>query len=282
MRPLPERCLVVAGKTSRRAAFSSTKDLRIGDKAHVGRNVVVADFLRAHAGHCSCAVANEDAIPTPRVCVRERSQQALVSVDACEQESLLSAFAQPFVHGEFWAPEPAHARLVEAHVVLCNVLLQWVVDVSVPRACEEATLSALFFRKRSSQANVPSAALFVRHALVEATGDGWRHDLEVVIRDSPVQPADLNTLLPALVEDLFQRLDGLDALAVVVEVGVDKVVLHVDHDKQGAFGINQDTAVVADAIVGVEGDLALAAAREIEAFGLGVVEPLIVTAWVVG
>jgi hypothetical protein len=58
--------------------------------------------------------------------------------------------------------------------------------------------------------------------------------------------------------------------------------LHVDNDKQGGVGVNQDTAVVADAIVGVEGDLALAAAREIEAFGLGIVEPLIVTAWVVG
>jgi hypothetical protein len=58
--------------------------------------------------------------------------------------------------------------------------------------------------------------------------------------------------------------------------------LHVDDDKQGAVGINQDTSVVADAIVGVEGNLALAAAREIEAFGLGIVEPLVVTAWVVG
>jgi hypothetical protein len=51
---------------------------------------------------------------------------------------------------------------------------------------------------------------------------------------------------------------------------VDKVVLHVD----------QNAAVVADAIVGVESDLALAAAGQIEALGLGVVEPLVVAAWV--
>jgi hypothetical protein len=57
--------------------------------------------------------------------------------------------------------------------------------------------------------------------------------------------------------------------------------LHVDNDKQGGVGVNQDTAVVADAIVGVEGDLALAAARKIEAFGFRVVEPLVVSAWLV-
>jgi hypothetical protein len=183
------------------------------------------------------------------------------------------------VHGQLRAPKTAHARLVEANIVLCNVLLQRVVDVGVPRASEQATLSALLFRKRGAQADVPSAALFVRPAFVEATGDGRRHNLQVVVRDAPVQPADLDAFLPALLDDLDERLDGLDALAVVVEDGVDKVVLHVDNDKQGGVGINQDTAVVADAIVGVEGDLALAAAREIEAFRLWIVEPLVISAW---
>jgi hypothetical protein len=58
--------------------------------------------------------------------------------------------------------------------------------------------------------------------------------------------------------------------------------LHVDDDKQGGVGINQDTAMVADAIVCVERELSLAASGEVEAFGLGIVEPLVVTAWVVG
>jgi hypothetical protein len=129
---------------------------------------------------------------------------------------------------------------------------------------------------------VPSAALFVRPAFVEATGDGRRHNLQIVVRDAPVQPADLNALLPALFEDLDERFDGLDALAVVVKDGVNKVVLHVDDDKQGAVGIDQDTAVVADAIVGVEGDLALAPAREIEALRLRIIEPLVVSACEVG
>ena len=282
MRPLPERYPIVADKISVDAAFGSAEDLRFRNKSHVRRNIVITNFLRAHACHGPCAVGDKDAIPTPRVCVRERSQQTLIGIDACEQERLLSALTQPLVHGEFRAPEPAHARLVEAYVVRCNVFLQRVVDVGVPRAGEQATLSALLLRKRRAQADVPSAAFFMSHAFVEATGDSWRHDLEIVVRDSPVQPADLDTLLPALFEDLDERLDGLDALAVVVEVGVDKVVLHVDDDKQGGVGINQDTAMVADAIVCVERELSLAASGEIEAFGLGIVEPLVVTAWVVG
>jgi hypothetical protein len=61
---------------------------------------------------------------------------------------------------------------------------------------------------------------------------------------------------------------------------VDKVVLHVDDDEQSALRVDQNAAVVADAIVGVESDLALAAAGQIEALGLGVVEPLVVAAWV--
>jgi hypothetical protein len=65
---------------------------------------------------------------------------------------------------------------------------------------------------------------------------------------------------------------------VVVKVGVDEVVLHVDDDEEGALRVDQHTAVVANAIVGIEGELALAAARQIEALGLWVVEPLVVAA----
>jgi len=246
---LPARYSRRADKASVRAAFGGTEDLRICDEAHVGRYVVGAQLLRAHASHCPGAVSDKDTIPPPGIRICERSQQALVGVDACEQKSLLSALTQPFVHGEFRAPESAHARLVEAHIIFCNVLLQRVVDVSVPRASEQTALSALLFRKRGAQADVPSAALFVRHAFVEATGDGWGHDFQIVVRDAPVQPTDLYALLPALLEDLDERLNGLDALAVIVKVGVDKVVLHVDDDKQGAVGINQDTAMVSDAVV---------------------------------
>jgi hypothetical protein len=59
---------------------------------------------------------------------------------------------------------------------------------------------------------------------------------------------------------------------------VNEVVLHIDDDEECALRVDQNTAVVADAIVGIEGDLALAAARQIEALGLGVVEPLVVAA----
>lgn len=65
---------------------------------------------------------------------------------------------------------------------------------------------------------------------------------------------------------------------MVVEVGVDEVVLHVDDDEESALRVDQNTSVVANAIVGIEGDLALAAARQVEALGLGVVEPLVVAA----
>jgi hypothetical protein len=279
MRPLPERKPTVSDKPSVRAALSSTEDLRIRHEPHVSCYIKITDLLGAHACHRSSAVSDEDTIPAPRVSVRERSQQTLIGVDACEQEGLLPALTQPLVHWELGTPKTAHARLVEANIVLCNVLLQRVVDVGVPRASEQAALSTLLFRKRGAQADVPSAALFVRHAFVEATGDGWRHNLQIVVRNAPVQPADLDPLLPAFFDHLDERLNGLDALAVVVENGVDKVVLHVDNDKQGGVGVNQDTAVVADAIVGVEGDLALAAARKIEAFGFRVVEPLVVSAW---
>jgi hypothetical protein len=99
-----------------------------------------------------------------------------------------------------------------------------------------------------------------------------------VVCDSPVQPAHLYALFPALFEDFDERLDGCDALVVVVEVGVNKVVLHVDYYEESLLRVDQNAAVVADAIVGIEGDLALAAARQIEAFGLGIVEPLVVAA----
>jgi hypothetical protein len=59
---------------------------------------------------------------------------------------------------------------------------------------------------------------------------------------------------------------------------MDEVVLHVDYNQESLLRVDQNATVVADAIVGVEGDLALAAARQIEALGLRVVEPLVVTA----
>ena len=186
------------------------------------------------------------------------------------------------MHGKFRTPESAHARLVEADIILCNVVLQRVVDVGVPCACEQTTLSALLFWKRGAQADVPSAALLVRHAFVEAAGDGWRHDLEIVIRNAPVEPTDLDTLLPALCDDLDERLDSLDALAVIVEIWMYEVILHIDDYEQGAVRVNQDSAVISDAIICIQRDLALAAAREIEAFRPRIVVPLVVSAWVVG
>jgi hypothetical protein len=62
---------------------------------------------------------------------------------------------------------------------------------------------------------------------------------------------------------------------------VDEVVLHVDDNEERLLRVDQNTTVVANAVVGVEGDLALAAARQIEALGLGVVEPLVVAACIV-
>jgi hypothetical protein len=272
--------VLVKKKKSCSTAFCGAEDLRIGDKAHVGRNVVVADFLGAHASHGPCTVANENAVPTPGVCVRQRAQQALIGVDTRKEESLLPALTQPLVHGQLGAPKPAHACFVEANVVVGDILLERIVDVCVPCAREQATLAALLFWKFGAQTDVPSTALLVCHAFVEATGDGGRHDLEVMVGDAPVQPADLDALGPALLENFDERLHGRDALAVVVEVWVDKVVLHVDDDEQSALRVDQNAAVVADAIVGVESDLALAAAGQIEALGLGVVEPLVVAAWV--
>lgn len=128
---------------------------------------------------------------------------------------------------------------------------------------------------------MPSTTFLVCSALVEATGDGGWHHLQVVVCDPPVQPADLYALLPALFEDVGKRLYRSDALDVVVEVRVDEVVLHVDDNEERLLRVDQNTTVVANAVVGVEGDLALAAARQIEALGLGVVEPLVVAACIV-
>jgi hypothetical protein len=91
--------VLVKKKESCSAALRGTEDLRVGDKAHVGRNVVVADFFSAHAGHGPCTVADENAVPAPRVCVRQRAEQALIGVDTCEEESLLPTLTQPLVHG---------------------------------------------------------------------------------------------------------------------------------------------------------------------------------------
>ena len=268
--------------TSSVAALGCAEDLRISDKAHVGGNVVITDFFCAHTSHGACTVTDEDAVPSPAVGVSQCPEQALVGIDSCEKERLLPAFTQPLVHRQLRAPESAHARFVEAHIVFRDVLLQRVVDVCVPCTGEQAAFTTLLRRQSGAETDMPSTAFLVSSVPIEAASDGRRHDLQVVVGDTPVQPAHLYALFPALLEDSDERLDGRDALVVVVEVWVDEVVLHVDDDEQSALRVDQDPTVVADAIVGVESDLALAAARQVEALGLWVVEPLVVTACVVG
>lgn len=179
------------------------------------------------------------------------------------------------MHGQLGAPEAAHAGLVEVDVGRGDVLLQRVVDVRVPGVAEQAALAG---REPGAEPDVPAVALLVREGLVEAARDGGRHGAQVGVVDAPVQPADLDAFSSAFLDDADEGLDGFDAFAVVVEGGVDEVVLHVDHDEQGFVRVDHDAAVVADTIVGVKGDFASAAAGEVEAFGFGVVEPLVVAA----
>jgi len=59
---------------------------------------------------------------------------------------------------------------------------------------------------------------------------------------------------------------------------VDEEVLHVDDDEEGLVRVNDDAAVVADAVIGVDDEFVGAAAGEVEAAGGGVVVPLVVAA----
>lgn len=43
--------------------------LAVGDEAHVGCDVVVADFLSVESSHGGSAVANENAVPVERMLV---------------------------------------------------------------------------------------------------------------------------------------------------------------------------------------------------------------------
>lgn len=226
--------------------------LAVSNEAHVSRNVVIADGLSIESSHSGCAVANEDAVPvgsrvswfthiagslaanvpSPVVCVRDSAQQALVGVDTSEEQRLLAALTKPLVHRQVRVPHATHTGLVETDVLWRHDLLERLVDVGVPGAAEEAALGvALVILDVGTQANVPAVALVLRQVSVETSCDSCGHDLEIVVGDSPVQPAALDSEILALVDDFQHRVNGGDTTAVVVVHGVYEEVLHVDYDK---------------------------------------------------
>lgn len=171
-------------------------------------------------------------VPAPVVGVSNSAKQALISVDTSEQQSLFSALAEPLVHGQVRVPHAAHTGLVEANILWCHDLLEGVVDVGVPGAAEQAALSvALVILDVGAQAHVPTVTLVLSQVSVETSCDGRGHDLEIVVGDSPVEPAALDSETLALVNDLEERVDGSDTTAVIVVHGVDEEVLHVNYDE---------------------------------------------------
>jgi hypothetical protein len=189
-------------------------------------------------------------IPAPVVSISDSTQQTLISVDTSKQQSLLAALAQPLVHRQVRVPHTTHTGLVEANILGRHDLLERLVNVSIPGAAEQASLSvAVVVLNVGAEADVPAVALVLSQVAVEAAGDGGRHDLEIVVGDAPVQPAALDTKLLALFNDLEQGLDGSDAAGVVVVHGVDEEVLHVDNDQDGGGGVNGNASVVDDTML---------------------------------
>ena len=80
--------------------------------------------------------------------------------------------------------------------------------------------------------------------LVEASLNSRCHRLQVVLGQSPVEPSNLDALLPASLNDLQGWLHSLDTSNVVSVLRMNKVVLHVDNDQNGAIGIEHEAAVV--------------------------------------
>lgn len=183
------------------------------------------------------------------------------------------------MHGQLRAPEAAHPRLVEAHILRRHDRLERIVNVGVPRAFEETPLLAAFVVwDRCPKPHVPSVASVLHQTPVEASGHGCRHGLEILVVDAPVQPAHLDSLDPALLNDLQQRGNGRDAAGMVMVLGVHKEVLHVDDHKEGLCGIDGTAAVIADTVVGIENEFACGAARQVETLGGDVVIPLVIAA----
>jgi hypothetical protein len=260
-------------------ALRQTKRLRIRHEPHIRRNIIIAHLLRPqYRRHCARTIPNQNTIPAPTIRVRQRAQQTLIRVHAREQQRLLPAFPQVSMEGEIGGPKTGHARFVEADVGGGDVGEEIVVDVGVPGTLEQAAFAALFCGEGGAETDVPAVAFLVREGFVEAAGDGRWHDFEVVVCDAPVQPRDVDLFCPTFLDDFEEGCEGLDALGVVAEERVDEEVLHVDYDQQRLLRIEHHAAVIANPVIGVDGQFAGAAAGEIEAAGGRVVEPLVVAA----
>jgi len=78
--------------------------------------------------------------------------------------------------------------------------------------------------------NIPSNASHLGAVTAKTSLNSGRHDTEIILVDSPVEPNDLDVFFAASLNDLESRLNCCDAFFVVAAGWVDEVVLHVDNE----------------------------------------------------
>lgn len=96
--------------------------------------MLTTDFLGGELCHGAAAVAEQEAVETPAVGIGQGAEDALVSVDACEENRLLAALVEVVVQGLLGRPHSARTVLVKVEVVEARNGKEGVVELGTPAA----------------------------------------------------------------------------------------------------------------------------------------------------
>ena len=181
----------------------------------------------------------------------------------------------------------------EEVLVQSSGTFQRLVELGVPASFPQT--SPLVVRKLRSKVHMPAMPMGSDSRLGESTQHCWRHSAKVPLVNSPVEPCYLDAVVSAALNDFQGWLYSLQPFSVIAAIRVNEEVLHIHHYQDSPVNcqymtcvlgqshtmgdplvrINGTTAVVADAIVGIDAQSSVGATREIEAFGDGIKDPLV-------
>lgn len=121
----------------------AAEGIAVDDEAHVARNLILGQFLCPTPRHGSCAIAEQDAVPSVRVGVGHGAKDALIRVDASKEQRLFARCSQIGMQRFPLRPQAAHSCLVEEEVAGLGDSFEGRVEVGVPSALEQASSLAV-------------------------------------------------------------------------------------------------------------------------------------------
>jgi len=151
------------------------------------------------------------------------------------------------VQGLVRGPHAARSVLVEEEVITVGSGEQRIVELSIPASLPQAP--PLISGEFTAESNVPPMSLGCHEVAIEAALYSWWHRSEVISVDAPIQPSDLNPFPAASLDDTQGGLNGCDSSGMIATVGMNKVVLEVDDNKDRLGRVNHDTSVMVHAVV---------------------------------